>query len=890
MKKTWRFMIISVLVLSFSITKISLISAEKIDEEATDNLIDREDKNIDNLNQDFLKQEADKEEHSLDDLSLEMLEEEAQSLKDIDLEIEDSKHTMDHEESMNSESSELDTFSEEVIDINDIKSTEELKAAIDASEDGDILKLSPNFISDDIIFNLKNKSISIEGNNIEWDKGSISVTGSGSLDLKNMKMNGEHRIKRLLISDMTSGILNLINMEFYNSNGGALHFSTNSNTQVNIIDTTIKNNIAGSGPALFLGSNANVTITNSTISNNEGNGAGYEAGAIASKNYSGNLEIKNSKLNNNYNKAIAPGPVGGGGGAMSIHYFSGHISIVDSILEENRTNGDDGTRSSTYDGGAVYILNMQKQAQLNIEGSSFINNLAYDDGGALLIQTVGSGNGDTVENINILNNTFFGNKALGVDTAAYAGGAIQIYANVGFTGTLHTKAMIKNNTFVNNTVGGIAETDGKASGAALGLSMMSFRSTMKVSLHNNLFAGNVALDSTGETIEGNNVISLESYIENKDYATTNIGAASLNPTLEFKDIFGVYSIILSSNYSNVRAGVDREVVKTVAPKPQGLAENKTSNKVKGLDQRDFESYKDFGSIEITWFKYDANGGVFNLDSLNQYDGTVYYENNEGNEVTTYYTVGYINYEDTIKGEDTLNIQKEGFQFIGWADEPNASEINPEYSIGAKILHEEQNKTIYAVWEELKKDYTIRYTDGVASEELFEDQVYTVQEGSQTPEFIGTPTRNGYTFKGWNPTLSETVTGDQVYEALWEINQYTITYDANGGNEIDPETVDYNELFSRPLNPSKEGYTFVSWYIDADLTEVYDFNKLATEDITVYAKWVKTQKPIEPNVPKDPNTSVNTHQTFIMMILTMLMSVFALILLIRIPRIKKQSKL
>lgn len=72
--------------------------------------------------------------------------------------------------------------------------------------------------------------------------------------------------------------------------------------------------------------------------------------------------------------------------------------------------------------------------------------------------------------------------------------------------------------------------------------------------------------------------------------------------------------------------------------------------------------------------------------------------------------------------------------------------------------------------------------------------------------------------------------------------------------------------------------------------MYDYNKPATKDVTVYAKWMKTQKPLEPNVTKDPNTSVNTHHTLIRMILTMLMSIFALILLIRIHRIKKQRKL
>lgn len=59
-----------------------------------------------------------------------------------------------------------------------------------------------------LIKKIKNKSLSIEGNNIEWNKGRISVTESGSLDLKNIKINGEHLTSRLLTSDMASGVLN----------------------------------------------------------------------------------------------------------------------------------------------------------------------------------------------------------------------------------------------------------------------------------------------------------------------------------------------------------------------------------------------------------------------------------------------------------------------------------------------------------------------------------------------------------------------------------------------------------------------------------------------------------------------------------------------------------
>lgn len=72
--------------------------------------------------------------------------------------------------------------------------------------------------------------------------------------------------------------------------------------------------------------------------------------------------------------------------------------------------------------------------------------------------------------------------------------------------------------------------------------------------------------------------------------------------------------------------------------------------------------------------------------------------------------------------------------------------------------------------EMKKTetYTVTYTDGVDGEEVFADQVFgNILPGTKTPAFEGTPYRKGYTFKGWTPEVSETVTGDAVYTALWE---------------------------------------------------------------------------------------------------------------------------
>ena len=75
-------------------------------------------------------------------------------------------------------------------------------------------------------------------------------------------------------------------------------------------------------------------------------------------------------------------------------------------------------------------------------------------------------------------------------------------------------------------------------------------------------------------------------------------------------------------------------------------------------------------------------------------------------------------------------------------------------------------------------YTVTYTDGVSDETVFPDQAYTVTEGEPTPQFSGTPARDGYEFTGWTPEPAETVTGDAVYTATWRsvsTGKYRLTY-------------------------------------------------------------------------------------------------------------------
>lgn len=70
------------------------------------------------------------------------------------------------------------------------------------------------------------------------------------------------------------------------------------------------------------------------------------------------------------------------------------------------------------------------------------------------------------------------------------------------------------------------------------------------------------------------------------------------------------------------------------------------------------------------------------------------------------------------------------------------------------------------------------------------------------------------------------------------NPSIVTFDSNGGLEIEGQSVEYNGKASEPSNPTKIGYTFGGWYKDNTIFKnLFDFtNTKLTEDTTLFAKW------------------------------------------------------
>ena len=194
--------------------------------------------------------------------------------------------------------------------------------------------------------------------------------------------------------------------------------------------------------------------------------------------------------------------------------------------------------------------------------------------------------------------------------------------------------------------------------------------------------------------------------------------------------------------------------------------------------------------------------------INQY--TITFDTNGGSEIAPITQ----DYGTEITAPD--NPTRKGYTFKGWDKEI------PETMPAGNI-------TVKAQWE--INQYTITFDTNGGSEIAPITQDYGTE--ITAPD---NPTRKGYTFKGWDKEIPETMPAENItVKAQWEINQYTIAFDTNGGSEIAPITQDYGTEITAPDNPTRKGYTFKGW--DKEIPKT-----MPAENITITARWKDTEKP------------------------------------------------
>ena len=230
-----------------------------------------------------------------------------------------------------------------------------------------------------------------------------------------------------------------------------------------------------------------------------------------------------------------------------------------------------------------------------------------------------------------------------------------------------------------------------------------------------------------------------------------------------------------------------------------------------------------GYTQVGWSTVDGGEKVYGFEDVytqnealtlypvwntNKY--TITFDTNGGSEIAPITQ----DYGTEITAPD--NPTRKGYTFKGWDKE--IPETMPS-----------ENITVKAQWK--INQYTIAFDTNGGSEIAPITQDYGTK--ITAPD---NPTRKGYTFKGWDKEIPETMAAENMtVKAQWEINQYTITFDTNGGSEIAPITQDYGTEITAPDNPTRKGYTFRGW--DKEIPET-----MPAENITITARWRDIEKP------------------------------------------------
>ena len=203
---------------------------------------------------------------------------------------------------------------------------------------------------------------------------------------------------------------------------------------------------------------------------------------------------------------------------------------------------------------------------------------------------------------------------------------------------------------------------------------------------------------------------------------------------------------------------------------------------------------------------------------------------------------------SLDGVEATPLNAAVHRFSMWTDD-SGNKCDPTKTIkvngGSTTVFEAQ-------FEKIPTTYTVTYTDGVDGK-AFKNQQYSAKYDETTPTFVGTPTREGYKFLGWDPMVAEKVTGNATYTAKWTANDAKITFVTNGGSAVADKNGKTGDTINPTTMPSttKNGHTFAGWYANAEfsgdaVTQLPAAFPAGTT--TYYAKWNAIYVPYYPPVP------------------------------------------
>lgn len=148
---------------------------------------------------------------------------------------------------------------------------------------------------------------------------------------------------------------------------------------------------------------------------------------------------------------------------------------------------------------------------------------------------------------------------------------------------------------------------------------------------------------------------------------------------------------------------------------------------------------------------------------------------------------------TVAGPGTLG--KKGYDFSGWAETASASQAL--YVAGASFAMPDKDVTLFAVWAKHAADPGVPDNPGEPDE----------------PDEPDTPA----------------------------VKTHAVSFASNGGTSIASQTIIEGNKIVKPVDPTKDQYSFLGWYRDAEFATLWNFNSdTVGSDVTLYAKWQKNE--------------------------------------------------
>jgi uncharacterized repeat protein (TIGR02543 family) len=485
-------------------------------------------------------------------------------------------------------------------------------------------------------------------------------------------------------------------------------------------DAEIFGNTASSSGGGVYNSRGNFTMLSGTITNNTAasNGGGiYNYGGHASYSYDFILStgiVANNKARN-------------GGGVYNSFY---NFTMYDGVISNNTASGSGGSS-----GGGVYNLgSLQHTANFTLLGNGEISDNAAVYGGGVF---------------NYLGNfAMFGNGEISGNMADYGGGVY--LQDSGFV-----------DLFAGKVFGNTASFDGGGVWVTADNDVVDFERLFigkDVVFSNNCASVAYSRDSSHDTVYGTQIegsVWTAPFVQGyNNYDISYTGGMQY----AFFDVTVYDSYALQTGAGSYLAG---EFVTISAGSRSGyvfsswtVSEGGIS--ISNVDTVTFVMPESNVVVTANWVKNDGDGG--GVDEL--CFSVVYVGNgNTGGVVPVDHFSPYASGKQVmVLGPG--NLVREGYSFLGWSQSSFATVA--AFTAGS-IFTIQNDVELFAVWGHVS--YTITYQPGTHG--TFNEQITGgLHYGDQTPVAPTVTGETGWSFTGWSPTPSTTVTGDATYVAQW----------------------------------------------------------------------------------------------------------------------------